>query len=295
MELISIGFVHSNVSKQYGKHQLLKNKINKYFSQFVDKYREFEYVWLEDKLYVESKHGWRIKKDIEKLLNKEINQIDPKIFPPDFMVTFIDALTAKRKIEQKNTRKRKEKERRKRKAKNKFSRAVKNIKNGTVGFNRIGCFDLEFWEQNMNILLEFGWRIEDYKSGKGETVHLIVQENLNYKNGFYSKNNRFARKDSKVVPKDVAKRRFKEEFIDKIDLLVGHGLTNDFKVLKSNGINFNMAHLDTSEIGAAMMDEDERVSLERLLQYLHIDHDNLHNAANDVEFILKAFFEMGDL
>ena len=143
MELISIGFVHSNVSKQYGKHQLLKTKINKYFSQFVDKYRDFDYVWFEDKLYVESKHGWRIKKDIEKLLNKQINQIRPKVFPPEFGFTFIDALSAKQKIEQKNIRKKKEREGRKRKVKNKFFRAIKNIKSGRKEFNRIGCFDLE--------------------------------------------------------------------------------------------------------------------------------------------------------
>lgn len=294
VELISVGFVQSNVTMQYGKHTNLKSKINKYFDEFVDVYRDFRYVWYEDKLYVHSDHKYQIEKDIEKLLNKPIKHIGPKIFPIDYSFKYIDSLSAKKKLERKIRRKIREKERKKQKIKKEFFSVVDNIKANKDGYRHIGCFDLEFWEHNMNYILEFGWRIEDYH-GEGETVHLIVQDNLNYKNGFYSKNNRFARTDSKIVPLSVAKQKFKEEFLDKIDVLVGHGLSNDYKVLKSNGMNLKMKFLDTTDIGAVMMNKDDKVSLERLLNHLNIRHDDLHNAANDVEFILKAFFELGDL
>lgn len=77
--------------------------------------------------------------------------------------------------------------------------------------------------------------------------------------------------------------------------MVGHGLTNDFKVLKLNGLDLNLEYIDTSDIGSVIMGETDKVPLSRLLDYLKIEHDDLHNAANDVEFILKAFFELGNL
>lgn len=294
MELISVSFVQHNVNNQYGKHKTLRGKLNGYFTQFVDKYRDFNYVWFEGKLYVDAKHGWQIKKDIEKLLNKPIRPIYPKNFGPDFHMKFVDALTVKKKIDQKNARKKHELEMKKDGIKKEFFDTIDNIKHEKPGYRYIGAFDLEFWEYDMNILLEFGWSIVDY-SGKTFTTHLIVQENLKYENGQFSKNNRFARRDSQTVPLKVAMDRFQTEFLDKTEVLVGHGLTNDFKVLKANGLYLNLPYLDTSDIGAAVMGENDKVSLERLLDYLEIEHDDLHNAANDVEFILKAFFELGDL
>jgi hypothetical protein len=295
MELISIGFVQNLVTNQYGKHKNLRIKIDKYFAQFVDRYNDFNYVWHDKKPYIEAKHEDQIKKDIEKMLNKQIQHFRPKEFPPEFNPRFIDAVSVKRKITRKINRKRRLQENRKRKIRNNFNKVVNGIKQFKEGHNYIGSFDLEFWEHNMNHLLEFGWRIEDYYGSEGETVHLIVQENLHYENGVFSKNNRFARKDSQIVPLKVALKRFKEEFVDKIDILVGHGLSNDFKVLKINGMNLQMDYLDTSDIGGVMMNQNDKVSLERLLDHLKIKHDDLHNAANDVEFILKAFFNLGDL
>lgn len=294
MELISISFVQHNVNNQYGGLKNLKGKINQYFAQFVDRYSDFDYIWSEGKLYIDAKHSWQIKKDIEKLLNKPIRNIQPKIFSNDFKPSRIDSITAKKKVDDKNIRKQNELELKQNQINDKFIKTINSIKNNENGFRYIGAFDLEFWEHDMKLLLEFGWKIIDY-SGKSTVTHLIVQENLKYQNGQFSKNNRFARKDSKIVPLQVALKMFKEEFIDKVEVLVGHGLSNDFKVLSYNGIDLNKDYLDTSDIGSVIMNEVDKVSLERLLDYLKIIHDDLHNAANDVEFILKAFFEMGNL
>lgn len=295
MELISIGYIRHIVDRQYGKFPNIRAKINKYFDNFFEKYSDLKYVWLEDKLYIESYNKNKIKKDIEQLLNKPINKIHSKIISSEVKIKFITSLAAKKKLERKKHIKKKEIEKKNKKIKKQFFSVVDNIKSNKDGFKKIGCFDLEFWENNMNIILEFGWRIEDYASGKGHTTHLIIQENLNYKNQFYSQNNRFARNDSKMVSLKTAKEKFINEFLSEIDIMVGHGLTNDFKVLQNNGVSLKKRYLDTSDIGSVIMYENEKVSLERLLEYLRIKHVNLHNAANDVECILKAFFEMGDL
>lgn len=294
MELISISFVQHNVINQYGGLKNLKGKINQYFSQFIDKYRDFEYVWLEGKLYVDTKYAWQIKKDIEKLLNKPIRPINAKKFPKDFNPVLLDSITAKQKLEDRNNKKQLELENKQLSVKQEFSNIINSIKNHVPGYRFIGAFDLEFWEHDMKLILEFGWKVIDY-SGKSTVTHLVVQENLKYQNGKFSKNNRFARKDSQIVPLSIALKMFKEEFIDVVEVLVGHGLSNDFKVLGYNGLDLSLDYIDTADIGSVYMKENDKVSLERLLDYLKIEHDDLHNAANDVEFILKAFFEMGNL
>jgi len=289
-----MNYVQHMVINKYGKHKALQVKINQYFSQFLDKYREFDYAWIDNKLYIAKKHGWQIKKDIEKMINTSIFDITPKIFTDEVKINIVNYQFVKKKIQQKNERKKIEIELKKSGIKKEFFETVDNIKNEKSGFRYIGSFDLEFWEQDMSILLEFGWSIVDYK-GSTSTTHLVVQENLKYKNGQFSNNNRFSRTDTHIVPLKVALNRFQEEFINKTDIFLGHGLTNDFKVLKLNGLDLDISYFDTSDIGAVIMGENDKVSLIRLLDYLEISHDNLHNAANDAEFVLKAFFELGNL
>lgn len=294
MEYISIDFVYNNVIKQYGKQKALKAKINNYFNSFVNTHQDIAYFWVDDKAYVADTFAFQMKKEIERLLNKRIRPIQTKVFPRERNIEAKDSTYIREKIEERKRKIKEKADAKKAKVKAKFKHAIRNIKDGVDGFRCVGVFDLEFWEKDMDILLEFGWSITDY-NGTTTTTHLIVQENLRYENGIFSKNNRFARKDTQIVPLKIAKKRFKEEFLDKIDLLIGHGLENDFKVLEANGIILNEDYLDTSEIGAAIMDEDHKVGLERLLNYLEIKHEKLHNAANDVEYLLQAFFKMGDL
>ena len=295
MDLISVGFVQNSVMQQYGKHPNLKVKINDFFSHFTDNYTELDYVWYEGKVYVDAKHRDLIKEDIENTLNKQIFPFGSKILPPESVVEVVDNLTIKLKLEERKQKKIKEKEEKKQKIKDDFNSTINNIKRSVEGHQIIGALDLEFWEHNNNVLLEFGWRIEDYKTGKGETVHLVVQENLNRTNTMYSKNNKFSRNDSQIVPLKIAKERFQKEFLGVIELMVGHGLNNDIKVLDANGISISRKYVDTSLIGGVLMNRKNMVSLTHLLKHYKIRHGQLHNAANDVEYTMKAFFEMGDL
>ena len=295
MELVSIGYIQNTAILQYGKYGHLKELITNFFSNFLEKYSEWDYVWYESRLYVAGEHLPTIKKNLEDLLNKQINGLRPKSFPEEYNFRFIDSVSAKKRIDRRIQKKKLEREKKRNKIIHRFEEVVGGIKSHEQNHRFIGSFDLEFWEQDMSILLEFGWRIEDYHTGEGKTTHLIVKDNLNRKNGFYSKNNRFSRSDSKVVSLATAKQIFHDEFLSKVEVLVGHGLSNDYKALGLNGIDVRLPFLDTSDIGPALMDRDDKISLEKLLNHLKIQHDDLHNAANDVEFILKAFYEMGKL
>lgn len=295
MDLISVGFVQNSVIQQYGKHPNLRMMINDFFTHFTDNYDDLEYVWYEGKVFVDAKHSDLIKGDIENVLNMKILPFGFKTLPPESVVEVVDSMVIKCKIEERRQKKIKEKEERKQKIKDDFGTTIDNIKKGVEGHRIIGSFDLEFWEQNNNVLLEFGWRIEDYESGKGETVHLVVQENLNHTNTMYTSGNKFSRKDSQVVPLSVAKDRFQKEFLDVTELMVGHGLNNDIKVLDANGIKITQPYVDTSIVGGVLMDHVNMISLTHLLKFYKIRHGTLHNAATDVEFTMKAFFEMGDL
>lgn len=294
MEFISLSFVKDQVLRQYGKHKNLKGKIEHFFNSFVNTHNDLEYFWVDNKIFLKESYGFYLKKEIERVLNKPIKPIRAKLFSKEEIPAPKDANYVTNKLkERKDFLEKKEAERRA-SILDEFNDTIRSIKNSKSGFRHIGVFDLEFWEMKMNILLEFGWVIMDYQ-GETKTTHLIVQDNLKYNNGVYSKNNKYARRDSKTIPLSIALEEFQKEFLDKVEIVIGHGLTNDFKVLKANGLDLNIKYLDTAQIGAAFMDVEHTVSLERLLDYLKIEHNDLHNAANDVEYILEAVKTMGNL
>lgn len=294
MEFISLSHIKSNMIRQYGKQKALKGKINNYFTSFIDRHPDLEYGWLNHKVYLNGNFDWQLKKEIEKELNKPIKAIQHKYLPDDFVMSIFTQLEIKVKVKDYEQFKKDKAEAKKQKFKDGFFDTVKAIKEGKENARYIGAFDLEFWEHNTDLILEFGWSIVDYK-GDTSSAHLLVQENLDHVNGTYTKNNRHARKDTVTVPLKVALDRFKKDFLDKTDIIVGHGLESDLKVLGINNFTFDREYLDTSDIGAAIMDEQDKVSLTRLLEHLDIEAFNLHNAANDAEYVLDTFFEMGDL
>jgi len=294
MEFISLSHIKSNMIRQYGKQKTLKGKINNYFTSFIDRHPDLEYGWLEHKVYLKGNFDWQLKKELEKALNKPVKPIQHKYLPVDFKMQFLTQLEIKIKVKEYEQFKKDKTEAKKQKFKDGFFDAVKAIKEEKENARYIGAFDLEFWEHNTDLILEFGWSIVDYK-GETTSVHLLVQENLDYENGTYTKNNRHARTDTITVPLKVALERFQKDFLDKTDIIVGHGLESDIKVLGINNFTFDREYLDTSDIGGAIMDEQDKVSLTRLLDHLNIEAFNLHNAANDAEYVLDVFFEMGDL
>ncbi len=294
MEFISISHIQSNVIRQYGKQKATKSKINNYFNSFIDRHPDLEYGWVENKVYLFGTFSWQLKKEIEKALNKPIKPIQHKYFSEDFIMPKFNQLEIRKLVQEWIQIKKERTEAKKQKFRDEFFGVVKDIKAERDNSRYIGAFDLEFWEHNTDLILEFGWSIVDY-NGETTSVHLLVQENMDYENGTYTKNNRHARTDTQTVPLKIALQRFQTEFLDKTDIIVGHGLESDIKVLGINDFDFSRDYLDTSDIGGAIMDESDKVSLERLLEHLKIDAFNLHNAANDAEYVLDVFFEMGDL
>ncbi len=294
MEHISLSHIHNNVIRQYGKQKATKGKINNYFNSFVDRHPDLDYGWLEHKVYLPGSFAWQLKKEIEKALNKPIKPIQIKYFSIDFTMPKFNQLEIRKKVQERIKFKKDQLEAKKQKFKDDFFSVIDAIKSEKENSRFIGSFDLEFWEHDNDKILEFGWSIVDY-NGETTSTHLLIQENLNFENGTYTKNNRHARTDTQTVPLKIALDRFQKDFLDKSDVIVGHGLESDIKVLGINNYEFTREYLDTSDIGGAIMDEADKVSLERLLEHLNIEAFNLHNAANDAEYVLDVFFEMGDL
>ncbi len=294
MELVSIGYIQNTAILKYGKFPSVREKINEYFSQFLDNYQDLQYVWYEDRVYVGGEHIPTIVDDLERTLNKPIDVVRPKSFPEEYTFRFYNAAKIKQKLEKRALKKKKEKDEKRNKIIGEFDAVITNLKASADGFKTVGCFDLEFWEQDMNRILEFGWKIEDF-SGTSKTTHLIVRDNIECKNGFYSKNNRFSRNDSEIVSLAVAMERFQTEFLGKFDVLVGHALCNDFKVLKLNDLHCEQPYYDTADIAAALMNKDNKMSLEKLLKHYNVSYVDLHNAANDVESTMAVFLRMGKM
>ena len=294
MDLVSIGYIQNTAILLYGKYPRIREKIENYFKQFLDTYHDLKYVWYEGRIYVGGEHIDTIKDDLEKAINKPIGAIRAKSFPSEQTFRFYDAIKIKHRLEKRALKKKKEKDEKRNKIIDEFNKVINNLKAGAEGFKTVGCFDLEFWEQDMNKILEFGWKIEDF-SGKSKTTHLIIRDNIECENGFYSKNNRFSRTDSEIVSLEVAKRRFQTEFLGKFDILVGHALSNDFRILKLNDMDCEQPYYDTADISTALMKKDNKMSLEKLLIHYNVSYVDLHNAANDVESTMAVFLRMGKM
>ncbi|KOS19436.1 Uncharacterized protein ESCO_000212 [Escovopsis weberi] len=94
--------------------------------------------------------------------------------------------------------------------------------------------------------------------------------------------------------------RFVQGCPDKFDfgqgrklVFVGHDVANDIQLLKQVGFDvLNMEGLqgqcDTKDMHQAWKGLDSGRSLESILQELHIDYENLHNAGNDAAHTLQA-------
>lgn len=175
--------------------------------------------------------------------------------------------------------------------------------------------DLEWHEQDQSVLLEIGWSI--YKGmgedGKDliENHHWLVEENLSQSNGRFVPDNRrsFLFGESIVGPEAEGANRLKTDcsrssWRDRLGLkadddvqlaLVGHGMSQDLKVLRSIGVDIEagVEIIDTNNLLSALYGSSTQVSLRALLSLVEVEGvRKLHNGGNDAAFTLLAFLRL---
>eukprot|EP00833_Pecoramyces_ruminatium_P014267 jgi/Orpsp1_1/1188299/evm.model.d7180000063731.1 len=182
-----------------------------------------------------------------------------------------------------------------------FNKIIKSIQHN-ISVNKLYlCLDIEAYEQDQNILTEFGWCVFKSDGTIVKVKHYIVEENINSRNGKYVPDN----KDNFLFGKSETQKlkKIEDELkkdIEKINYLVGHGVKSDLIYLKS--ININTSKFETMknsvipEFGIIdTMDLysghffTKGVNLEKSLTQLQIPFDKLHNAGNDAVFTMQVF------
>ncbi|OUM62845.1 hypothetical protein PIROE2DRAFT_61630 [Piromyces sp. E2] len=166
------------------------------------------------------------------------------------------------------------------------------------------CLDIEAYEFNQKFLTEFGWCIFKKDGTIVKKKHAIVKENLKYRNRKYVPDNRYYYLfgDSVVQKLDDINKELRND-INKVNYLVGQGIYNDLRYLRSIKINTfkfqKMKNAQVPEYGVIeTMDlysgffQTEGVSLEKSLIKLNIPYERLHNAGNDAMYTMKFFLKI---
>lgn len=155
-------------------------------------------------------------------------------------------------------------------------------------FNKkIICFDIEAYELEQSKITEIGFSIlENYNL---ETKHFIIKENYDLRNGKYVEDNKdnflFGKSELKSLEDTIL---ILKENCDKSDIILGHGLTNDFKYLSKNSKlfhNHNYTLIDTEKLSKLL--DPNGMGVKKILKHFDIEFKNLHNAGNDAYFNLK--------
>lgn len=194
---------------------------------------------------------------------------------------------------------RKEKELTKKKAfKVKMERIAAKLKFFKVELeatNKFVSLDFEAFERNQKKITEVGFSV--YENGECKNYHYIVKENIAYLNGSFVADNKFnfAFGKSEILPLKEALSRLSKVLVS-TDYLVGHAVGNELKWLRKNNVELlpDIKTIDTSILAGGFMKIGQRVSLTRILTYLGIKHNFLHNAGNDSVYTMKALCHMTD-
>lgn len=155
------------------------------------------------------------------------------------------------------------------------------------------CFDIEALESNQSKLTEFG--ISLFHNDNISTNHYIVKENLHLRNGKRVADNKdnFNFGISKIKP---LKESFDItiDFINKVDYVIGQGISNDFKYLRqtNNRIQFksDLKIIDTYYLSFYF--DNGGLGLEKMLKDFKIEYKHLHNGGNDAHYNLLLFLKM---
>jgi len=166
------------------------------------------------------------------------------------------------------------------------------------------CLDIEAFEFNQKFLTEFGWCIFKKDGTIVKKKHAIVKENLKYRNRKYVPDNRyhylFGKSDLQQL--DDINRELRED-IQNVNFLVGQGIDNDIRYLRTININTSKFQklkddkvpiygiIDTMDLYSGFY-QTEGVGLEKSLKKLKIPYDRLHNAGNDAIYTMKFFLKI---
>ena len=141
--------------------------------------------------------------------------------------------------------------------------------------------------------------ISIFKNGTFSSIHYIAKENLHYKNGKNINDRRynFNFGQSKTIELHDIMLSLKKE-LNKCDLVIGHGIDNDFTFAKrylkqQNKLSKNYISdkdcsvVDTYEL--SKMYRENGYGMQGMLELLDIPHRNLHNGGNDARYNLVMF------
>lgn len=160
---------------------------------------------------------------------------------------------------------------------------------------RMVCIDVEAFEFKQSKLLEIGIAYKD-NAGNITAEHLIIADNLKYKNGKYVPNNRdhFLFGQSRTVTLQEAIARV-ELVLSDADCLVGHSVKDDIDFLRKHlsAIQVPEKVADTAYLGRCVLEQEKRTpSLGDLMNHYQITCDKLHNAGNDAMVTLMVLSKM---
>ncbi|ORX44519.1 hypothetical protein BCR36DRAFT_301500 [Piromyces finnis] len=181
---------------------------------------------------------------------------------------------------------------------NEFQNKVKNDR-------KIIVIDTESYENDLNIITEFGWCVFNVDGKIIKEQHFIVKEYYNLRNGNYVPDN----KDHYIFGKSQHKslneiNKILQDEINCADFIIGYGIHNDIKYLKNSGIEFSKFSFIDGEIFnpnrkyiIEMYDFHSAYFLKApsILKYglkdFQIKYKYLDNAGNDSHYIMKYFLK----
>lgn len=177
--------------------------------------------------------------------------------------------------------------------------AISDINHDIFNHN-ILCLDMEFFPYDDIKITEIGFVF--YKNGVEERKHFLIKENKDLKKDCKTRPNnqqKFAFGETKTITLLEAKNILLH-YIKQTKYFIGHSAHSENFYLQKMGINlidYIDYVIDTQNIHMHMTNDDSPIALENLLDFMDIEHSNLHNAGNDAFYtweILKKQIEIID-
>jgi len=149
------------------------------------------------------------------------------------------------------------------------------------------CFDIEKYENNQSKILEIGYVFYDSSKDVYKNKNMIIKENIDLINGKHVPNHKYDFNYGETI---VIEEKLAFEIINKLmdeaDILVGHDIKNDFKVVPNKK---DIPVFDTQKtINPSDFGFKGQLSLFRIAEGLHLYPEFLHNAGNDAYFTFQS-------